>query len=168
MRRVKTDRSVLIYFLLSLVTCGIYGLFFVHRLAADVNEMCKDDGKNTQGLLVYILLSIVTCGIYGIVWWFGVAERVSLAAQRRGVRDVDCSGATFLLWYLLGVFLSSFVFGIAFMVIAYYKLFDGCNKVGEHYNRTGGTPLYGGYPPYGGQPGGQPPYGNGRNEPPVW
>ena len=56
MRRVKTDRSLLIYILLTIVTFGIYGLIFIHELAKDVNEMCREDGKTTQGLLMLILL----------------------------------------------------------------------------------------------------------------
>ena len=182
MRRVKTDRSLLVYILLTLVTLGIYGWITIYELAQDVNEMCTDDGKTTQGLLMYILLTIVTCGIYGIIWWYSVSERVYQAAQRRGVRNVDCSGGTFLLWFILGCFLCT-----PLTFIAYYKLFDGCNKVGAHYNMTGGQPPFGGQPPYGGQPfygaqqppyGGQPfygqqqpPYGgngNNNNQPPVW
>ena len=168
MRRVKTDRSLLVYLLLTFVTCGIYGLIFIHELEQDVNEMCKDDGKTTQGLLMYILLGIVTCGIYGIIWWYGVADRVYQASQRRGVRDVE-SSSNYLLWYLLGIFLSSFGVGIVFTLIAQYKLFDGCNKVAAHYNMTGGQPPFGGMPPYGMPPYGQPPYGGNQNsDPPVW
>ena len=130
MRKVKTDRSLLIYILLTIVTCGIYGLFFLHDLAKDVNEMCKDDGKNTQGLLVYILLSIVTCGIYSIVWWYCVADRIGSAAFRRLGKN-DFNGGTYLLWTLLGAFVC--------MVLAYvgmYKLSECSNMVALQYNQS--------------------------------
>lgn len=129
MKLVKTDRSILVYILLSLLTFGIYGLIYIYELARDVNTMCADDGKTTQGLLVYILLSVVTCGIYAIVWWYGVSERVSRAAARRGLNQVDISGSTFLLWYLLGMFVCTFL-----VFIAYHKLFEACNAVGNEYN----------------------------------
>lgn len=129
MRKVKTDRSVLAYILLTIVTCGIYGMIFIHDLAQDVNDMCRDDGKTTAGLLSYILLSLVTCGIYSIIWWYGASERVHQAAQRRGVVGVDCSGTTYLLWYILGMYVCAF-----FTLYADHKLFEGCNKVGEQYN----------------------------------
>ena len=163
MRRVKTDRSLLIYILLTIVTFGIYGLIFIHELAKDVNEMCREDGKTTQGLLMLILLTAVTCGIYAIYWWYSVSERVGNAASRRGLNNLNFNGGTFLLWYLVG----ALVCGIGSLV-AFYKLFDACNQVGNHYNQfgPGAWPPYGGQPPFGGNPygqqppyGGQPPYG---------
>ena len=158
MQRVKTDRSLLIYILLTIVTFGIYGLIFIHELAKDVNEMCREDGKTTQGLLMLILLTAVTCGIYAIYWWYAVSERVGNAAARRGLNNLNFNGGTFLLWYLVGALLC----GIGSLV-AYYKLFDACNQVGNHYNQfgPGGQPPFSFQPPCGGQNfyGGQPPYG---------
>ncbi|MBO5355856.1 MAG: DUF4234 domain-containing protein [Clostridia bacterium] len=146
MRRVKTDRSLLIYILLSIVTCGIYNWIFIHELASDVNEMCREDGKTTQGLLMFLLLSLVTCGFYAIYWWYAVSERVGVAAARRGLNHLNFNGGTFLLWYLVG----ALVCGIGTFV-AYYKLFDVCNQVGNHYNQfgPGGMPPFGAVPPYG-------------------
>ena len=129
MRKVKTDRSLLIYNLLTIVTCGIYAYFFIHDLAQDVNEMCKDDGKTTQGLLVYILLSIVTCGIYGIIWWYCVADRVGYTAARR-FGKLDFNGGVYLLWTLLGCFVCAFL-----PFVGMYKLIECTNAVAAHYNQ---------------------------------
>ena len=131
MRRVKTDRSLLVYILLTLVTCGIYSLIFVHELANDVNEMCKDDGKITQGLLMYILLTLVTCGFYSIYWWYSVADRIGSAASRRGLHHLNFNGSTYLLWFLVG----ALICGIGSLV-ALHKLFDACNQVGNQYNQN--------------------------------
>lgn len=35
--RLKEDRSLVTYILLSLVTCGIYGYYFIYKLAEEVN-----------------------------------------------------------------------------------------------------------------------------------
>lgn len=154
MRKVKTDRSLLMYVLLSIVTLGIYGLIFVHELAQDVNEMCKDDGKTTQGLLMYFLLSIVTCGIYGIIWWYNVADRIGNAASRRFGKN-DFNGGTYLLWTILG-YVACFICNF----IATYKLIECTNMVATHYNQSiDAAYMYGGQPPYGQ---GQPPYGQGQ------
>lgn len=129
MKLVKTNRSIITYILLSILTFGIYGLFFIHSLADDVNTMCRDDGKTTSGLLVFLLLSVLTCGIYSIIWWYGVSERVGRAGQRRGLKQVDITGGTFLLWYLVGILVCQIL-----IFVGFYKLFDACNSVGNEYN----------------------------------
>ena len=101
---VKTDRSLLIFILLNIVTCGIYGLFFIHSLAKDVNIVCYGDGKKTQGLLVLILLSIVTCGIYTFIWYYSLGNRLAVNAPRYGLTFPE-NGTTVLLWMLFGALL---------------------------------------------------------------
>ena len=156
MRKVKADRSLLMYILLTIVTCGIYGLIFIYELAEDVNEMCKDDGKTTQGLLMYFLLTIVTCGIYSIIWWYGVCDRIGNAACRRFGKN-DFNGGTFLLWYLLGYFLC-----VILMFVGYYKMFECTNAVAMNYNQSiDNAYMYGAQPAYGNPYGApQQPYGN--------
>ena len=61
-RHMETDRSIVTVVLLSMITCGIYGFYFVYKCAQDMNTMCDDD-EETGGLAVYILLSMVTCGL---------------------------------------------------------------------------------------------------------
>ena len=151
MRKVKTDRSLLMYILLTIVTCGIYSLIFMHELAEDVNEMCRDDGKNTQGLLMLILLSFVTCGIYPIIWWYSVCDRIGSAANRR-FGKTDFNGGTYLLWVLLGMFVC-----VILSYVGMYKMFECSNMVANHYNQSiDNAYVYGGQPGYG-QP--QQPYG---------
>ena len=47
MRKIKTDRSLLMYILLTIVTCGIYSYWFIYTIAQDLNEICKEDGEKT-------------------------------------------------------------------------------------------------------------------------
>lgn len=49
--RLKEDRSLVTYILLSLVTCGIYGYYFIYKLAEEVNIACEGDGEQTSGLV---------------------------------------------------------------------------------------------------------------------
>lgn len=101
---MKTDRSIVVYILLTLVTCGIYGWYFIYCLARDVNTVCAGDGQNTSGLGMYILLSIVTCGIYPIIWMYGLGNRLAANATRYGMSFQE-NGSTVLLWYLVGMLL---------------------------------------------------------------
>ena len=70
---IQTDRSLLVYIILSFITCGIYGFYFIYTIARDMNIMCSGDGDSTPGLGAYIALSIVTCGIYNL--WLGLQDR---------------------------------------------------------------------------------------------
>ncbi len=81
--------------LLSIVTCGIYGIVYFVQYAKDVNTVCAGDGKNTQDYIIALLLGIITCGIYQWVWFYGVGCRLEEAGKRYGV---NCqSGIIYLL-----------------------------------------------------------------------
>ncbi len=101
---IKTNRSILVYILLNLITCGIYGCYFLYSIARDLNTMCEGDGKKTQGLLVFILLSVVTCDIYSFIWYYGFANRLSDNAPRYGLHFSE-NGTTVLMWMLFGILL---------------------------------------------------------------
>ena len=92
-RPLKDDRSLALYIVLSLVTCGIYSFWFIHSIAEDLNIACEGDGEETPGLAQYILLSIITCGIYNIWWIYKVVivclqmlHAMECASRRRAQR----------------------------------------------------------------------------------
>ena len=101
---VQTDRSLITYIVLTIVTCGIYGFWFVYTIARDLNMMCEGDGENTGGLAAYILLSFVTCGIYNIWWLYKIGNRIQRNAPRYGLM-VQENGTTILMWYIFGIVL---------------------------------------------------------------
>ena len=130
--RVDQNRSLLMYILFNIVTCGIYSLFFINKFAIDINEMCKEDGKTTRGLLGLIGLSIITCGIYPIFWYYHVAERLGDAQARIGqAKDID--GTKYLLFCIVG----SLVCGVL-SLYGTYLLFKSSNAVAANYNETVG------------------------------
>lgn len=102
--RLKTNRSLIMYILLNIVTCGIYGWVFIYGLAQDVNTACAGDGKTTGGLLKFILLNFITCNIYSWVWYYGLGNRLAANAPRYGLNFQE-NGTTILLWMLVGALL---------------------------------------------------------------
>ena len=62
--------------ILSLITCGIYGLYWLYCIARDLNELCvsQNQEKGPDAGLV-VILSIVTCGIY-LIYYFGKAGKM--------------------------------------------------------------------------------------------
>lgn len=124
---MKTNRSLLCLILLSIVTLGIYALFFWSHFARDMNIVCHGDGKHTRGIFGRILLNIVTLGIYEWVWLYGAGERIFEGNFKRGL-SCGTNGDSVLLWYVLG---SLCIVG---PFIALYKLIRGLNELCIDYN----------------------------------
>ena len=126
---LKTDRSLVLYIILAIVTCGIYSYYFLYAMARDVNIVCEGDGKKTPGLLAFILLSFITCGIYAIFWYYGLGNRLAANAPRYNMNFQE-NGTTILLWYLFGAFLC----GIG-PFVAMHILIKNTNALCYAYNR---------------------------------
>lgn len=129
---MKTNRSLLKLILFSLLTLGIYALYFWYKYAQDMNVVCAGDGKKTRGILARIVFTVLTLGIYEFVWMYGAGERISRNAYKRGLH-VNTTGGNVLLWYILGAFI------IIGPFIAIHKLIDGLNVLCESYNAQSGT-----------------------------
>lgn len=125
---IDQNRSLLKYVLLSLVTCGIYGLYFIYKMAEDINVICAGDGKQTAGLLKFILLSLVTCGIYMYFWEYSLGNRLAENAPRYGKSFAE-NGTTVLMWQIFG----SLLCGIGAFV-AMHILIKNTNSLAQSYN----------------------------------
>ena len=67
-------RSVALCIVLSIVTCGIYQMYWFVCLTDEMNYASGYD-KDTGGVLA-LVLTIITCGIYGIYWAYKMGEKV--------------------------------------------------------------------------------------------
>ena len=65
------ERNIVLYIILSIVTCGIFAVYWFYAMAQDVNNLADAQNK-PRGVdpLVAVLLLIVTCGIYGIYYFW--------------------------------------------------------------------------------------------------
>lgn len=131
---LKENRSLLLYILLNIVTCGFYSLYFIHTVARDVNIACAGDGDHTAGLLKHFILSILTCGIYSIYWDYALANRTAANGQRYGYH-IQENGTNFLLWMLLGWWLC----GLGYFVARNITI-KNVNTVCRGYNNQ--NPIY--------------------------
>ena len=132
-RHLRDDRGLAAYILLTIITCGIYGYYFIYKIAQDTNTACDGDGDNTPGLGAYILLSIITCGFYSLWWDYKIANRLSFNAPRYGIR-LEGNGTTVLVWYLIGCVTC----GIGSFV-AVYIIIRNANRLFAAYNRYYGV-----------------------------
>lgn len=130
--RLKTDRSILMYIVLTIVTCGLYGFWFIYTMAQDVNTACAGDGESTSGLVAYIVLSYITCGIYSYYWQYQLGNRLADNAYRYNMRFSE-NGTTVLLWAIFG----SFLCGLG-PLIAMNILIKNTNAICSAYNQANG------------------------------
>lgn len=103
------ERNIIMAIVLSIVTCGIYGIYWTYKLVEESNEA---SGETTPSPISVILLAIVTCGIYELYWYYIVGKRMQVAGQRHGVQIEERS----VLYLILGIVGLAFVNDILIQV----------------------------------------------------
>ncbi|MCU7699668.1 DUF4234 domain-containing protein [Enterococcus gallinarum] len=73
------EKVHLMVILLTIITCGIYSLFWLYQTTQDLTEY-SEDYRLTPGMSV--LLTIITCGLYQIYWWYRIAD-IFITAQEK-------------------------------------------------------------------------------------
>ena len=108
-------RNIAVCIVLTLVTCGIYGIYWIVCLTNDVNTVSGDVNGTSGGRVV--LLTIVTCGIYGIYWAYKQGEKLDFTKNNRGIPSSN-SGVLYLILQIFG-----------FGIIAYALMQNELNKL---------------------------------------
>ena len=67
-------RDIATQIILTVITCGLYSLYWIVTITDDVNMLNEDD-NNTSGITV-VLLSILTCGLYLIYWNYDIGRKL--------------------------------------------------------------------------------------------
>ena len=130
--KLKTNRGLLKYLLLSLITFGIYGLVVMSAVSTDINLIAsRHDGKKTTHFcLMAFVFSWLTLGIAPIVWYHKVSARVGKELDRRGIAYGFGAGS-FWGWNVLGslIVVGPFVY--------LHKMLKAMNLLSEDYNVNG-------------------------------
>ena len=69
------QRNIAVCIILSIVTCGIYGIYWFIVLSNDTNTVSNAENATSGG--VAFVLSLITCNIYGLYWAYKQGERRS-------------------------------------------------------------------------------------------
>lgn len=129
---LKTNKSLLKFILLSLITFGIYGLVVMSSVSESINIVAsRYDGKKTMHFcLLAFIISPITFGIGTIVWFHRISERIGNELRRRNI-PINFSASTFWLWDVLGslIIVGPFVY--------FHNLFKAVNALCESYNMYG-------------------------------
>ena len=89
-------RSIGVAILLTIVTCGIYGIIWMIKLNDELNQLAGKEGATSGGMV--FLLTLVTCGIYGYFWYYKMGENVEAIKANNGMP----AGSSPILYLVLG------------------------------------------------------------------
>ena len=68
------NRNVALVVLFSILTCGIYSIYWLYVTAEDLNMEDPDDPL--MNYILALLLGIITCGIFTIYWEYKFFKKV--------------------------------------------------------------------------------------------
>lgn len=93
------ERNIVTNVILSILTCGIYGIVWFITLTDDA-AIASDD-KSMSGVTA-LLLTIITCGIYGYYWSYKMGKLVATAQEKNNIAVQDNS-VLYLILQILGL-----------------------------------------------------------------
>jgi len=126
---LRTNRGLLKFILLSLLTFGIYGLFVLSHISEDINQVASPrDNKHTMHFCwILFIFSWLTLGIAPLIWFHRICKRIGNELQARNL-PYSISALTFWGWDVLGslIIIGPFIF--------LYKFLKSINLINNDYN----------------------------------
>lgn len=94
------QRGIVMCIVLTFVTCGIYGLYWLYAMTEDANKVSGEANPTSGGMV--LLLSLVTCGLYSIYWVYKMGKTLNEAGTKRGV-EIQDNSVLYLILTLIGL-----------------------------------------------------------------
>ena len=113
---ITTKREIVLAVILSIITCGIYGLYWFACLTNDANKV---SGENTPSGGMAILLTLVTCGIYSFYWNYKMGQKLYNAGKMHN-KEINDNSVIYLICSLVG-----------FSIVSYCLIQNDLNKFSE-------------------------------------
>ncbi|MCH5252582.1 MAG: DUF4234 domain-containing protein [Lachnospiraceae bacterium] len=93
-------RNIAVCIILSLVTCGIYAIYWFIKLTDEASALAEVQAPTSGG--VAFILTVVTCGIYGWYWCYKQGEKLDAAKTAKGQPSSN-SGILYLILQFVGL-----------------------------------------------------------------
>ena len=113
------ERNIVVAILLSIVTCGIYGIYWFITLTDDVSR--ANDDPSFTGVKAF-LFTLITCGIYSIYWNYKIGKEMFEANQKHGITANDNS----IMYLILSIF--------GFSIVTYCLVQNELNTLARQQN----------------------------------
>lgn len=92
-------KSIVTMILLSIITCGIYGIIWFVNMTDESNRASGSDAASGGTAILY---TILTCGIYSFYWNYKMGQKMAEAGKRYGI-DIEDRAVLYLVLSLLGL-----------------------------------------------------------------
>ncbi|GEM00853.1 protein of unknown function [Halolactibacillus halophilus] len=92
------QRSVAMVIILSLITCGIYSLYWIYAITEELSQATNDPTFSGAKALIFLLL---TCGIYGFFWYYVVGQKMA-DMQRQHNMLIKDNGVLYIVLAIFG------------------------------------------------------------------
>ena len=128
---LRTNRGLLKYVLLSLITFGIYGIVVKTHISMEIDTVAapRDHKSTLNYLLVVLILGPITLGIYTLIWNHQLSNRIGDELKARNL-GYEFDAGTFWGWGFFGslILIGPFVF--------VHKLLKSMNLINESYKAS--------------------------------
>ncbi len=108
-------RDVAVAIILTIITCGIYGIYWFIKLNDEINAIANKKDGTTGGMA--FLFSLITCGIYTFYWMYKMGDILDDVAVSKGMAP----GSRGILYLVITLF--------GFGIISYALMQDSVNKM---------------------------------------
>ena len=93
------ERNIALCLIYTIITCGIYGVYWFICITDEVNAVSKEDG--TSGGMSF-LFTILTCGIYGFYWAYRVGQKLGAAGKLYN-KAINDNAILYLILHIFGL-----------------------------------------------------------------
>ena len=93
------ERSVVTAIILTIVTCGIYGIIWYVSMTDESNKVTDTPTASGGTAFLYTLL---TCGIYSIYWSYKMGKKLYEGGQKYG-KDIADNSTLYLILSIVGL-----------------------------------------------------------------
>lgn len=130
--KLRTNRGLLKFILLTIVTLGIYAIVCFSHVSSEINKVAGpyDHRKTLHFCLVFFILTPITAGIFNLIWWSMLCSRMDDELTRRNI-EYKFGAGTYWGWSFFGslILVGPFIF--------LYKFFKAMNLLNADYNVKG-------------------------------
>jgi len=94
-------RSIVAVILLSIITCGIYALYWIYAMSRDIQALEGQEGDMSPGL--ELLLCVITCGIYTFFWYYKYAKKIYNLQLHHEMIPADDNAILYIILNIFGL-----------------------------------------------------------------
>ena len=116
------SRNIAVCIILSVITCGIYGIIWFISMVNDINDVSENNGPSGG---VVFLLSLVTCSIYLWYWMYKAGNDLNTAKKMRGLPEDSSASVLYLILSVVGL-----------AIVSYALIQNELNKLAEDFGQT--------------------------------